>query len=237
MKKFVSIFLAAFTCLSISAFAACDETPPPGPGGTTYTVTEDEWRLNFNLTNRESATPASLTMGEAQAQTLACDETTLLAETTSLAEITSYTVHAEGEAYGTTGWALLKVAPNALESEFYVQDVLSEGESGKYANDTDFYIGLTKTLMMYFPFADYYDDFTYDETKKAYVCQNLISAQVDVYDYDDIFYVYTKTAEVAFENGYLKTISVTMCDDETWGEVMSTFVFTFSNINNTTVSL
>ena len=45
-----------------------------------------------------------------------------------------------------------------------------------------------------------------------------------------------KPLEVSFINGYLNTITVELCD-ETFENVYSSFVFTFSNINNTTVDV
>ena len=57
---------------------------------------------------------------------------------------------------------------------------------------------------------------------------------VDDYDPSKQTPVYTKSAEVTFINGYLNTITVTLCD-LTFTEEFASFVFTFSNINKTTV--
>ena len=75
-----------------------------------------------------------------------------------------------------------------------------------------------------------------EETKKAYVAGELTSTMVDDYDPTDEENVYTKSAEVTFSNGYLNTITVTLCD-ENFDEEYASFVFTFSNINNTTVEI
>ena len=90
--------------------------------------------------------------------------------------------------------------------------------------------------MTYFPFGDSYDDFTFDETKNAYAAGELTAMMVDDYDPTDIEPVYTKDAEVTFVNGYLNTIKVTLCDENFENEYAS-FVFTFTNINKTTVEL
>lgn len=88
---------------------------------------------------------------------------------------------------------------------------------------------------MFIPFAEYYDEFTFDETKKAYVAQNLTATVVDDYDITQTETIYHKTAEVSFINGYLNKVSFEMCDP-TFSEVMATFTFTFSDINNTSIA-
>lgn len=197
-----------------------------------YTVTEDEWEINFNLTK-----------GQIQAQTLSCvaighPQARLLSNNSSqrLTEITSYTVYAEGENVGVPGTSLLKVAPNAMSIEFYVNGTRREDESGTYGKNETLYQTLTRNIMVYFPFAGNYNDFTFDQTKKAYVAQNLTSIMVDDYDPTQTSSVYTKSAEVTFVDGYLNTITVELCD-KTFEEVYASFVFTFSDINNTAVEI
>lgn len=226
----VSRLLTVCMCLSIGAvLTACDEAD--STSSVNYTVTEEEWKLNFNLTK-----------GQAEVQTLSCvtsdqAQVQLLSSNSSqtLPEITSYTVYAEGENAGIKGTSLLKVSPNAMSIAFYVGDVL-EDESGTYESNEILYQTLTRNIMVYFPFADNYDDFDFDQTKKAYVAEDLTSIMVDDYDPTKTSPVYTKSAEVTFVNGYLNTITVELCDD-TFENVYASFTFTFSNINNTTVQI
>ncbi|MBQ8684812.1 MAG: hypothetical protein IJ514_01415, partial [Clostridia bacterium] len=208
-----------------------------------YTVTEDEWKINFNLTKGQAQVQAlsRAAVGQAQAQTLSCANTKqaqaqLLSGNASqpLAEITSYTLYAEGENAGTTGTSLLKVAPNAMSIEFYIGTTFREDESGTYGSSETLYQTLTKNIITYFPFGDNYNDFTFDQTKNAYVAQNLTSTMVDDYDPTKTSDIYTKNAEVTFVNGYLNTITVELCD-ATFTDVYASFAFTFSDINNTTV--
>ena len=218
MKKLLKGLMAvALVFTSVFSVAGCgkDDDPPV----TSYTVTEEEWRINFNLTK-----------GQSQVQPVAYN---LSQEVTP---ITSYTLYAEGESGGETGTSLLKVASNAMSIEFKIGDKLREDESGTYANSDTLYQTLTTNIMTYFPFGDNYEDFTFDETKKAYVAEELTSIMVDDYDPTDEEPVYTKSAEVTFVNGYLNTIKVTLCD-ENFDEEYASFVFTFSNINNTTVEI
>lgn len=231
MKKLVSFVLTVCMCLSIGTLlTACNEMPPEDT--VSYTVTEDEWKVNFNLTKGQS---------QAQVQTLACAmepvQVQLLSADASqpLTEITSYTLYAEGESEGTTGTALLKVAHNAMSIEFYVNGTLKEEETGTYKNDDVLYTTLTNNVMVYFPFANNYNDFTFDQTKNAYVSEKITSTMVDDYDPTQTSDVFTKSAEVTFVNGYLNTVTVELCD-KTFTDVYAAFVFTFSNINNTTVS-
>ena len=186
-----------------------------------YTVTEEEWRINFNLTKGQNGV-APTSSGQ-------------------LTEITSYTIYAVGrnkldENSDTwlEGTCLLKVAPDAMSIEFYLGGELREDESGTYPSTDVFYNGLTTSIMMYFPFAEQYNDFTFDTTKNAYVAERLTSVLADEYDPSETYNLYTKTAEVTFINGYLNTVTVELCD-ETFENVYSSFVFTFSNMNNTTV--
>ncbi|MBQ8372483.1 MAG: hypothetical protein IJX38_06085 [Clostridia bacterium] len=196
-----------------------------------YTVTEAEWKINLNLTK-----------GQAQAQPLSCaavsqTQAQPLSSNSSqaLTGITSYTVYAVGENAGTTGTSLLKVSPDAMFIEFYVEGTL-EDESGTYGSNETLYQTLIRNITVYFPFADNYNDFTFDQTKNAYVAQDLTSIMVDDYDPTETSLVYTKSAEVTFVNGYLNTITVELCD-KTFEDVYASFVFTFSDINNTTVEV
>ena len=228
MKKLLSLFITLCMCLSVGVvFTACKKEKPTETS-INYTVTEEQWKMNFNLTKSQS-----------QAQTLSCStigqrQAQLLSNTST--GITSYTVYAEGENDGVSGTSLLKVAPNAMSIEFYIGDTLREDESGTFASSTDFYQGLTTSILSYFPFTNYYDEFSFDQTKNAYVCENLTSTMNDEYDVNDIYYVYTKSAEVTFVNGYLNTITVELCD-ETFEDSYAFFEFTFSDINNTTVEI
>ena len=218
MKKiFKGLMALTLVFISVFAIGGCgkDDDPPV----TSYTVTEEEWKINFKLTK-----------GQSQVQPVAYN---LAQEVTA---ITSYTLYAEGESAGTEGTSLLKVAPNAMSIEFKVGDTLREDESGTYASSDTLYQTLTRNIMTYFPFGDSYNDFTFDETKNAYVAEELTATMVDDYDPTDVDSIYTKSAEVTFVNGYLNTIKVTLCD-ENFDEVYASFVFTFSNINNTTVEL
>lgn len=209
---------------SVFAFAGCgkDDNPP----ATVYTVTEEEWKTNLNLTK-----------GQSQMQPVAYN---LSKEVT---EITSYTVRAEGVNVGTPGSALLKMAPNGMSIEFYVDGTLKTSESGTFDSNDVLYASVKINMMMFVPFAEYYDDFTFDETKNAYVAQNLTATLVDDYDTSKTETIYHKSAEVSFVNGVLKTVSFQMSDknsvvnDNDFDNIIATFTFTFSDINSTTVEL
>ena len=211
-KYLLSLALVFASVFGIAGCGKDDDSPT-----ISYTVTEEEWRINFNLTK-----------GQNQPQALS---------DTKLAEITSYTIYAQGENYGESGTCTLKVDKNGMSIDFYLEGVFREDESGTYESSDDFYIGLTASIMSYFPFADNYNDFTFDETKKAYVAQNLTSAVINENDINETYDMYTRSAEVTFINGYLNTISVELCEDNTFTEVFSSFVFTFSNVNSTTVEI
>lgn len=218
MRKLVSILLAFCMCLSIGVvFAGCDKTPP----SVTYTVTEAEWKTNLNLTK-----------GQQQPQTLSYGVQSFASQ--PLTEITSYTVFAEGINAGIPGSALLKMAPNGMFVEFYVNGTFKESESGVFDNTNVLYQSVKINMMMLVPFADSYSQFTFDDTKNAYVAQNITSILVDDYDINNTETIYHKTAEVSFINGYLNTVSFEMTDIN-FTETVATFTFTFSNINNTTV--
>ena len=248
MKKKLLSFMLAICLMMPCAFmlSACDKetTPdnPPEAPAVVYTVTESEWEINFNITKApEQAQP--------QAEPLACmamgNQAQLLSNDSSqpLAKITSYTLRAEGWAEGDEpgeqidGLGILKVAPNGMEMEFYLENVLRPDESGKTPSSDPWYIGMTTMLNSYFPFSGKYDTFTFDSTKNAYVAERLKTTVVDEDDINKTYDLYNKKAEVTFINGYLNTITVEMCDDETYENVYLSLVFTFSNINNTTVDI
>lgn len=225
MKKLLSIILALCMCLSLGImFTACDDPT------VSYTVTETEWKINFNLTNGQTA-PVLLsanTNKQYKVSTFSAQQT--------IAPITSYTLYGEGNNENDVGSSLLKVAPNGCSNHFIVNGSVKEGETGTFANTHEFYIGVTRTVSMYFPFANNYNDFTFDQTKNAYVASNITSTMVDEYDPTDTYDLYTKTAEVTFIDGYLNTVKVSLCD-KTFTDVFASFTFTFSNINSTTVTL
>lgn len=218
MKKKLLSFIVAICmvlpCLFV--FSACGQKP--SDPAIVCTVTEAEWEINFNITKPKP-----------QAQVVADNSTTL-------PEITSYTLRGEGAISETVnGLGLLKVAPNAMYMEFYVGDELAEDIAGTYTNTNPIYIGLTTMLGSYFPFSGKYNDFTYDETKKAYVAENLISTVINEEDITDTYDVYNRRVEVTFINGYLNTIYLEICNEEEFNDNYHAILFTFSNINSTTV--
>lgn len=228
-KKFFSLILAIFMLmLGVLALSACDKEQSPET--VSYTVTEAEWKTNLNLTRRPI-----------QTQTLSCNslhlpQTNLFSKTQPLSEITSYTVLAEGVNGGTPGSALLKMASNGMYIEFYVNGTLKSSESGTFDNTNVLYQSVKTNMMMFVPFAEYYNEFTFDETKKAYVAQNITAIVVDDYDIEKTEEIFHKTAEVSFVNGYLNKVFFQM-SDKTFTADVATFTFTFSNINKTTVTL
>ena len=218
MKKKLFSFILAMSFILPCAFvlSACKKTSK-NPS-VVYTVTESEWEINFNITKANQSTPLSVNLSE------------------TLEEITSYTLYGEGEYYGEAeGTGLLKVAPNALYIEFYVGGQLTGDKNGVTPNTDPFYVGITAMLRSFFPFSGKYDDFTYDETKKAYVAENFISTVVDEDDIEDTYDLYTKYAEITFINGYLNTVSIILCTDDTYQTAYAEYVFTFSDINKTIV--
>ncbi|MBE7087154.1 MAG: hypothetical protein E7369_02500 [Clostridiales bacterium] len=229
MKKFISLLLAICICLSMGVmFTACNETDPDNT--TVYTVTEDEWKINFNLTKPQS-----------QPQTLACvsDSNAVVkafSASEQLAAITSYTIYAEGENEGNTGNVLFKMAANAMSIEFYVNGSLKEDETGVYTPTDVLYQSLQANISAFFPFVNNYNDFTFNDADNTYVANNLTSIMYFDYDLTQTYEVYTKNAVVQFVNGYISTMHVEMCDDD-FTSVYSTLDFTFSNINNTTVEV
>ena len=124
--------------------------------------------------------------------------------------------------------------------EFYVNGVLEDGEgdpTGTTPSTDALYTGLKAMLTSYFKFNGRYNDFTYDETKKAYIANNLTVVAQDQDDPTESIMLYNKVAEVTFINGYLNTISVEFCSDNTFSDVYLSLVFTFSDINKTTVNV
>ena len=233
-KKFISFMLALCLMMScVFALSACGKDPQTTPA--VYTVTESEWEINFDITKAKT---------QSQVEPLSCmvmeNQVQLFSDLSQpLAEITSYTLRAEGwaESGGGTvdGLGILKVAPNGMEMEFYLDGQLRPDESGKTPSSDPWYIGMTTMLKSYFPFSGRYGDFTFDQTKNAYVAENLKSTVVDEDDITQTYDLYNKKAEIKFVNGYLNTITVEMCEDDTYKNVYLSLVFTFSNINNTTV--
>lgn len=229
MKKLLSILLMVCLCLSFGIMVVgCDQSQAPQQddnGMAVYTVTEEQWKINFSLTKNQVQTQSSCIGKEPTLSTFSAP---------ALTEITSYTLFAEGSNEGISGTSLLKVSPSAMSIEFYVGNTLKESESGVFASDTDFYKGLTTSIMAYFPFENNYSNFTFDQTKKAYVGEDLTSVLNDEYDVNKHYEMYTKSAEVSFINGYLNTITVELCD-KTFTNVYASYVFTFTDINNTIV--
>ena len=211
-------------------FTACDDPTEPTEPTVSYTVTETEWKINFNLTNSQTE---PVLLGAKVKETFV---KTFSAQQQTIAPITSYTLYGEGTNGSDVGSSLLKVAPNGCSNHFIVNGSVKAGETGTFANTHDFYVGVTRTVSMYFPFTNNYNDFTFDQTKNAYIASNITSTMVDEYDPTDPYDLYTKTAEVTFVNGYLNTVKVSLCD-KTFTDVFASFTFTFSNINNTTVTL
>lgn len=235
MKNKILSFMLAICLILPCVFmlSACDKEPPATPPenpAVVYTVTESEWEINFNITKVKE---------QPQAQPLSCAAMSKQAQLVSntLDEITSYTLRAEGESEGVEGLGLLKVAPNGMYMEFYLEDVLQPDESGTTPSSDPWYIGMTTMLKSYFPFSGKYDDFTFDQTKNAYVAENLISTVIDEDDINQTYNLYNKKAEITFINGYLNTISVELCEDDTFEDVYLSLLFTFSDINNTTVDI
>lgn len=231
-KKFLSFILAI--CLLVPCafiFTACGDNPPPEdpsdpPTTVVYTVSEAEWKTNMNLTKNQ-----------AEAQTLACaslcsSQVELLSTSTEpLTEITSYTVRAEGVNAGMPGWGLVKMTANGMYTEFYPNNLLEENHTGNFDNTTTMYQDMKFNMIMLVPFSNSYSQFTFDETKNAYVGTNITSSLVEDGISDPIYH---RTAEVTFVNGYLNTIYFEMTDS-TFTDVVATFTFTFSDINNTTI--
>lgn len=239
-KKFIS-FILAIMMPCVFMLSACDKEHPTNPPSNppespavVYTVTESEWEVNFNITKVQT---------QPQAQPLSCmgigGQVQLLSNisTQSLEEITSYTLYAEGNSEGEEGSGLLKVAPNGMYMEFRLGGVLQPDETGTTPSTDPWYIGMTTMLRSYFPFSGRYDDFIFDETKNAYVAHNLKSTVVDEDDITKTYDLFNKKAEITFVNGYLNTITVEMCEDETYADVYLSLVFTFSDINNTIVEV
>ena len=225
--KILSLVLALFMVIPCAfMLSACKEQS--NDPTTVYTVTEDEWKVNFNLT-KSQVTPLSSGLSSGKTAQL------FSSNSQPLQAITSYTINAVGENYGQHGSCTLKVAPNAMSIEFYLDGVLRDDESGITPSSDPFYVGLTSSVMSYFPFENNYNDFTFDQTKRAYVAQNFTVYVVNESNINETYPLHTKSAEVTFINGYLNTIAIELASDTTFAQIYSSFVFTFSNINKTTV--
>lgn len=93
-------------------------------------------------------------------------------------------------------------------------------------------------LTSYFLFSSKYSEFSFDATKNAYIAENLTVGVVNEDDITDLYDLYNKKVEVTFINGYLNTISVEFCDNNFEANtVYQKFMFTFSDINNTNVTI
>ena len=235
MKKNLLSIALAFNLITSSAFilSACNK---PDPEDTIiYTVTESQWETNFNITKSKTQLPP--------VEPVSYNERQLLADSTNFEEINSYTVTAEGVwrdeflNQEEEGKGILKVAPNGMDMEFYLDGILQPAQTGKASSSDPWYIGLTTMLRSFFPFSGQYNNFTFDETKKAYVAENLKSTVVSEDDITQTYDLYDKKVEITFINGYLNTITIDMCQDEEYDFVYLSLVFTFTNINNTVVTL
>ena len=229
MKKHLLSY-ALPICILIPCALASTSCAPTNPsssetnGSVVYTVSEEEWKINMNLTNDQThSNPSNVVKPNAH-------------RVEPLTEINSYTVLAEGVNAGAPGSALLKMAENGMSIEFYVNGTLKDDETGTFDKNNVLYQSVKTNMMMFVPFKEYYDSFTFDETKNTYVAQNLTAEIVDDYDLNNKSTIYHKKAEVSFINGYLNTVSFVMFDSN-FNEVFATFTFSFSDINNTVVEL
>ncbi len=225
MKRRILSFILAMLMVIPCAInlTACKKEEDGGNGNAVYTVSEAEWDINFNITkSAPTATPLS-------AQVYSN-------EPTGLAPITSYTLRGEGVSFGQQGWGILKLAPNGIDIEFWLDGKL-EDETQVLPNTDPFYVGMKLMLASYFPFSGKYNQFTYDSAKKVYTVERLKSTVINESDITEILDIYNKRVEIQFVNGYLSTVYVELCQDEEYGEPFSVLTFTFSNINNTTVTL
>lgn len=239
MKKKILSFILAICLIVPCAFlaTACKNNDD---SAVVYTVSEDEWETNFKITQ-----VGEQTQTQAVSYSLLNNSESRVVQTTSaksLAEITSYTLSATGTDYQDEeplrGSGVLKVAPNGLDMTFYLNDVLQEEQTKVISNTDKQYIGLKATLTSYFLFSGKYNEFTFNKTKNAYIAENLTVSVVNEDDISQTLDLYNKKVEVTFINGYLNTISVEFCDKNFAEDtVYQTFMFTFSDINNTTVTI
>ena len=222
-KRFLGLILATFMIIAFAFNMTACKQPPEGDAQ--YTVTETEWDINFNLNRRApQATPLSAQVYSSQPR--------------DVEAITSFTLSAVGvHKVDGPGSGTIKVAPNGMDMEFYLNGVLREDETQIIPSTDEFYIGMNLMLASYFPFSGQYDEFTYDSNKKAYVAETLKSTVVDESNINNTYDLYNRNIEVKFVNGYISTMSVEMCTNDTYQDVYLTITFTFSNINNTTVNL
>ena len=233
-KKFLSLVLTLCSIMPcIFMLSACTKETPSNPP-TVYTVTESEWETNFNITKHQPKVQTLSSYAISNSIQLLSDNSS-----TSLAEITSYTLQGEGVVTDgdneIIGLGILKVAPNALHMEFYLDGVLSEDETGTFTNSNPIYIGITTMLNSFFPFSGKYNNFTFDQVKNAYIAENLICTLVNEEDINDTYDNYYKKAEITFINGYLNSIYIEVCNGDEFTDDYNSILFTFSNINNTTV--
>lgn len=253
-KKFLSLILAMCLIVPCAFLAtACknsdDKNKNPDTSAVVYTVSEDEWETNFKITQ-----VGEQTQTQAVSYSLLSNSESRVVQTASaksLAEITSYTLSATGTDYRDEeplrGSGVLKVAPNGLDMEFYLEEENEDGilelkkqdEQTQVIPNTDKqYIGLKAMLTSYFKFSGKFNRFTFDTTKNAYVAENLTVSVVNEDDINDTYNLYNKKVEVTFINGYLNTISVELCGENFAEDIVyQTFMFTFSDINNTTVTI
>lgn len=246
MKKKILTFILAICVICPCAFlvTACkngnDKNEEPDDTAVVYTVSEEEWETNFKIAQvKEQLQTQSVSFTLMNAEQVSMVHT---AYAKSLAEITSYTLSATGTNIDgndvINGSGVLKVAPNGLDMKFYLEEVLQEEQTKVIPNTDKQYIGLKATLTSYFKFSGKFNSFTFDETKNAYVAENLTVTVVDEDDVSKTLDLYNRKVEVTFINGYLNTISVELCGESFEANtVFQTFLFTFSDINNTTVTI
>ena len=225
MKRRILSFILAMLMVIPCAInlTACKKEEDGGNGNVVYTVSEQEWEINFNITkSNPTATPLS-------AQVYSN-------EPTQLAPITSYTLRGEGFSGNQQGWGVIKYAPNGMDIEFWLDGKL-EDETQIIPSTDEFYVGMKFMLASYFPFSGKYSQFTYNSAKNVYVIERLKSTVVNESNIEEFYDVFNKKVEIKFVNGYLSTVYVELCQDEEYGDVVSALTFTFSKINNTTVTL
>lgn len=191
MKKIIAFIL--ILTLSAFCFAACtkdnDQKPenptPETPATVTTTVTKAEWDANFNAKN-------FTINGTAMGETAVLKQTDTACAMQSSEEDTVYYLLADGKCYSVS---LEGGKWEAIESDEWEPRALII-----WSMNTDDIS---------------YDDFTYNESEKAYV-----------------YTVEHATATVRFENGVVKSLVITY-----EGEPDMTRSFTFSNIGTTTITV
>lgn len=127
----------------------------------------------------------------------------------------------------------LKVGAGSLSMSFILNGKTTKDEN--VLSTSPRYKHLTKTITSLFAFSGKYDDFAYNSSTGKYIAQKLITDVEE--DNPDITYkLYNKVAEVTFDNGYLKTIHIELCKDDSYSTVYQSITFTFKDINNTKVN-